>query len=232
MMASSNGNIFRVIGLCAGIQRSPVNSLHKGQWRGALMFSLIYAWTNGWVNNREAGYLRRHHAHYNVIGIWRPGNDQFWSKWAIYCTVPSEIWQMTLKYNRTPVLTYFKISASFRSHWWIQNWVTVRTRLIWVQIGKYYCPSTLKFDSSPLKTIGHLLYATSSYVHNFVAICEVKLELQSRNFWDKFVLTSVSLTFDLWPWPLCVDITFIICNNSRQFPDGAMTEILWKRCDR
>ena len=38
-----------------GIHRSPVNSPHKGQWRGALMFSLICAWTNGWANNREAG---------------------------------------------------------------------------------------------------------------------------------------------------------------------------------
>ena len=35
-----------------GIQRSPVNSPHKGQWRGALMLSLICAWINGWVNNR------------------------------------------------------------------------------------------------------------------------------------------------------------------------------------
>ena len=38
------------------IHRSPVNSSpHKGQWRGALTFSLIYAWINGWVNKREAG---------------------------------------------------------------------------------------------------------------------------------------------------------------------------------
>ena len=36
-----------------GIHRSPVNSPHKGQWRGALMFSLISAWINCWVNNRE-----------------------------------------------------------------------------------------------------------------------------------------------------------------------------------
>ena len=35
-----------------GIHRSPVNSPHKGQWRGALIFSLICAWTKGWVNNR------------------------------------------------------------------------------------------------------------------------------------------------------------------------------------
>ena len=50
-----------------GIHRSPVNSLHKGQWRGAFMFSLICVWINLWVNNREAGDLRRYRAHYDVI---------------------------------------------------------------------------------------------------------------------------------------------------------------------
>ena len=49
-----------------GIHLSPVNSPHKGQWRGALMFSLICAWINGWVNIVEAGDLRRHRAHYDV----------------------------------------------------------------------------------------------------------------------------------------------------------------------
>ena len=49
-----------------GIHRSPVNSPHKGQWRGALMFSLIYVWIKGWVNNREAGDLRRYLVHYDV----------------------------------------------------------------------------------------------------------------------------------------------------------------------
>ena len=39
-----------------GIHLWPVNSPHKGQWRGALMFSLICVWTNGWVNNRDAHY--------------------------------------------------------------------------------------------------------------------------------------------------------------------------------
>ena len=49
------------------IHRSSVNFPHKGQWRGALMFSLMYAWINDWVNNREAGDLRRQHGHYDVI---------------------------------------------------------------------------------------------------------------------------------------------------------------------
>ena len=50
-----------------GIHRSPVNSPHKGQWRGALMFSLICARINSWVNNGEAGDLRRQRGHYDVI---------------------------------------------------------------------------------------------------------------------------------------------------------------------
>ena len=50
-----------------GIHRSPVNSPHKGQWRGALMFSLICVWIIDWVNNREAGDLRCYRAHYDVI---------------------------------------------------------------------------------------------------------------------------------------------------------------------
>ena len=55
-----------LLALCAGIHRWPVNSRHRGQWRGALMFSLICAWINVWINNREAGDLRRHCTHYDV----------------------------------------------------------------------------------------------------------------------------------------------------------------------
>ena len=79
-----------------GIHRGPVNSPHKGQWRGALMYSLICAWINGWVNNGEAGDLRRHCAHYDVIVMWwnacpgrisiKPENiPTIWRRFAICC---------------------------------------------------------------------------------------------------------------------------------------------------
>ena len=55
-----------LLAICAGIHRSPVNSPYKGQWRWALLFSLICAWINGWVNRREVGDLRRHRTHYDV----------------------------------------------------------------------------------------------------------------------------------------------------------------------
>ena len=80
-MTSSNGNIFRVTGhLChRWIPR-------KGQWRGALMFSLICAWINGWVNNGMAGDSRCHRAHCDVIVMTIDWNCvfskvlQFWRK--------------------------------------------------------------------------------------------------------------------------------------------------------
>ena len=56
-----------LLALCAGNSPVPVNSQHKGQWRGALMFSLICVWINGWVNARETGDLRRYRGHYDVI---------------------------------------------------------------------------------------------------------------------------------------------------------------------
>ena len=75
MMTSLNGNTWwrhhmetfpRYRPFLRGIHRSPVNSPHKGQLRGALIFSLICAWINYWVNNPEAGDLRRNCAHYDV----------------------------------------------------------------------------------------------------------------------------------------------------------------------
>ena len=87
-----------------------------------------------------------------------------------------EIWRMTLQNNRAPLLCYFKLCASFRSHWWIQTGVIVRKRPIWVKFYDFFSRVTLKFDGWPCKTIGHLFYATSSFVHHFVAIGEFKLE--------------------------------------------------------
>ena len=67
-----------------GIHQSPVNSSHKGQWRRALMFSLICASTNSWANNGDASDLRCYRAHYDVIVMgkaWKTllSNSQYYS---------------------------------------------------------------------------------------------------------------------------------------------------------
>ena len=84
MMTSSNGNIPRYWPFVRGIHRSPVNSPHKGQWRGALIFSLICAWTNGWVNNRDTGDLRHHRAHHEItVMTWSCNVDRRFSNRSI-----------------------------------------------------------------------------------------------------------------------------------------------------
>ena len=89
MMTSSNGKIFRIMALCTGNCQSSVNSSHKGQWRGVLGFSLMCAWTNGWVNNRDPCDLRRHGAYYDVIANDRRGTYVTSSR--IYCKLASPV---------------------------------------------------------------------------------------------------------------------------------------------
>ena len=84
------------------IHRSPVNSSHKGQWRAALMFSLICFWINGWVNIREAGDLRRYRTHYDVTVMRR--NDS-----SVMDMQSSEANNdSTLTSNRTAIVTMWQ----------------------------------------------------------------------------------------------------------------------------
>ena len=92
-----------------------------------------------------------------------------------------EIWWMTSKNYRAPLLHYIKLCASSQTPRWIKTGVTVRKRSIRVKIGDFLSCVTLKFDGWPWKTIGHLFHATLSFVHHFKAIGELKLELQSGN---------------------------------------------------
>ena len=62
-----------------------------------------------------------------------------------------EIWCMTLKNNRAPLLYYIRLCVSFQIHRWIQTEVTVRKRSIRVKIGDFLSCVTLKFDGWPWK---------------------------------------------------------------------------------
>ena len=111
-----------------------------------------------------------------------------------------EILRMTLKNNRAPLLCCFKLYASFHSHQWIQTKVTVRKRSIGLKIGDLLSVVTFKFDGWPCKTIGHLFYVASSFVHHFIAITEFKLKLQSGNvqFWSKSAIFFVWCDLQIW----------------------------------
>ena len=124
-----------------------------------------------------------------------------------------EIWRMTLQNNRASLLCYFKLCVSFRTHWWIQTGVTVRKRPIWVKFDVFQSRVTLKFDGWPSKTIGHLFYATSSFVQHFIAIGEFKLELQSGNAQsgsNSAILAPCDL--EIWRMTLKNDRAPLLCN--------------------
>ena len=114
-----------------------------------------------------------------------------------------EIWWMTLKNNRAPLLYYVNLCASFQFHRWIKTGVTTGKRPIRVKIGNFFSPVTLKFNGCHWKTIGHLFYTTLSFVYHFKAIGEFKLELQSGNaqFRSKFAIFC-----SVWPWNLTDDL--------------------------
>ena len=59
------------------IHRSPVNSPHKGQWRGALALSLICAWINCWANHSCGWWMRRHCSHHDATAMSN-GENIWW----------------------------------------------------------------------------------------------------------------------------------------------------------
>ena len=148
-----------------------------------------------------------HHFIYITISEFKlkvqSGNAQFGSKSEIYFPCDLKIWRMTLKNNRAPLLCCFKLYASFHNHQWVQTKVTIRKRLIRVKIGYFLSRATLKFDGWPWKTIGHLFYVASRFVHHFIVIGEFKLKLQSGNA----QFSSKSAIFcPVWPWNLMDDL--------------------------
>ena len=145
--------------------------------------------------------------HFKAIGIFKlelqAGNAQFGSK-LIFFPGDFEIWRMTLKNNRAPLLYYVKLCASFQIHWWSQTWVTAWKRSSRVKIGDFLSRMTLRIDLWPWKKKGHRSYAASTFVHHFIANGEFKLELQS----GKAQFGSKSTTFfgRVWPWNVTDDL--------------------------
>ena len=139
------------------------------------------------IRNTYYLWLPNFQGHVANLMVTRAKTGQIWGIWKLrpaycpetpnlgqnrWCFVPCdlEIWLMTLENNRASLLCCFKLCATFHSHRWIQTGVTVRKRPIWIKLNYFFSRVTFKFDVWPCKIIGHLFYATSSFVHHFVAI--------------------------------------------------------------
>ena len=108
-----------LLALCAGNSPVPVNSPHKGQWRRALMFSLICSWINDWVNNREAGDLRHNRGHYDVnVMQWdvitRPNFKRILGEKSTSCSLKINI--KMLPHAKVPHSTQFSLNHKNLPH--------------------------------------------------------------------------------------------------------------------
>ena len=139
-----------------------------------------------------------------------PKSTNFCPVWPLSCVKFDGLYW---KKNRTPLLCYFKLSASIGSHISIQTGVMVWKFPIRVKISDYSSCVTLKFHIWYWKTKGHPSYATSSFVHHFMVICEFKPELQSRN---SKLCWPLTFTFDIWTWPFAwTSLLSIVINFMR-----------------
>ena len=161
--------------------------------------------------------------HWKIIGHLFYATSSFWYHFTGISQYKLELQSGNAKFRSKSVIFLSHVTLRF-DRW---PWKTIG-HLIWttssfVHLGqnqKFFAPVTLKFDRWPWKATGHLFYATSSCVHDFIAICEFKLELQSRNGQIGFDFCDL----DLWPLTLtfCMDITSAHGNNSWTFHDDMM----------
>ena len=142
-----------------------------------------------------------------------------------------EIWRMTLKNNLAPLLCYYKFCASFRSHWWMQTGVTVQKRPIWVKIDDFLAlwPWSLTDD---LKKNNRILFLSNIKLYaSFHHHIQTGVTVRKRLSW---VMTSVILTFDRWPWPFAwtsLPSLVIFPEISWWYDDGNIVKKVW-RTDR
>ena len=156
MMTSSTGNIFRVTGhLCGEFTgpgefpaQSPVTQL-----------SLISAWINGWVNNREAGDLRRNRANYDVTVMKSPHKWQRYSRWTIHYSICNRLTLSTITWRST---LYEQDSEQ-----WCQVWIEFRY-LRWESscVLIVLALSVFHLDRNELKAISGIYQTPFWFVQN------------------------------------------------------------------
>ena len=149
-----------------------------------------------WVLNNSAGVIKNKAnlkdlmAAASLVILFKSDlNHQFFGPYDL------EIWWMTLKNYRAPLLCYIKLCASFKKPSEFKLESQSGNAQFRSKLAIFVAHVTLKFDGWPWKTTGHLFYTLSSFLHHFKVISKYKLELQSGN-----ALFCVTLKFDRGPW--------------------------------
>ena len=147
-----------LLAICAGNSTVPVNSPHKGQWRRALMFSLICIWINSWVNNREAGDSGRHRAHYDVIVMSLVGRGS--SSW--YAKL---FWRIV--YLEIYISLHWNMHFSFlilTSRWCVDQ----HKEILFLQVcQECFAINTCRVDSNKFKWMINSLRLSDAYIYQY-----------------------------------------------------------------
>ena len=120
-------------------------------------------------------------------------------KLAFFVLCDPKTWRMSLKTDRTPLLCYVKLCTSSRSHLWVQIGVTVRKRPIRVKTGDFSFLVSLKCDGWTWKNNGARLLCHMKLFASFHRHMWIQTGVMVRKL-PNWVLTYVTLAFDLWPW--------------------------------
>ena len=86
-----------------------------------------------------------------------------------------------LKNNRAPFLGFIKFVHYFKAIIEFKLELQSGNAQFRSKLAFFFIPGDIEIRRMILKTIGHLFYATSNFLHHFLAICELKLELRPGN---------------------------------------------------
>ena len=160
-------------------------------WFKVKSYLLFYCWNNNKANLRDLI------AATGLVILLKSGSNH-----SFFILYELEIRWITLKNNRAPFLGHIKLCTLFQSHQWIQTGVTIQKCSIQVKMANFLSHLALKFDTQH----GHNIINRASLLCYF-KLCawfhchmwiQTGVTVRKRLTW---VLTSVTLTFDLWPWP-------------------------------
>ena len=182
MMTSSNGNIFRVTGhLCGeftGLRWIPRTKASDAE---LLMFSLICTRINGWINNREAGDLRHHRSHCDVIVTQR---------W-----IPYTKGQLHVQCARVMTSTLLFL---------IQGPISLT---IFHRNGKFILLSSKFCEVIAVKSAHGATAVLSWHVQNFIAIRYLTMELHENQYAIEFDVRWKNRSWNGLPNPQCLENT-------------------------
>ena len=152
------------------IHRSPVDSPHKGQWCGTVMFSLICTWTNTWANNPDPSDLRRLCTHYDITAM---------------------------KFNTLYMNKQMPVVDNIFKHIFFKKMISLQSTFHWL-LSFSWVPLTISHNGLSLNSLTHLpldkMAAILQTIYSDAFLWMKNFVLWLKSYWSVFL--SVQLTIN------------------------------------